>query len=874
MDLAFGPHRRRRVGRSFAVVSGLVVVAAIVFLTFNVSREVRLLGSANSDNVQWSLAQTEVEFLEFATRLGRTDPDLSDLRRKFDVFYSRIATLRQADVFADLRKDATFRSELGEIQAFLEETVPVIDASDADLQSGLPDLRDRAEVVRGTVRGLSTAGLDLFAVASDTQRREVASTMMELAVALAILIGMLALAVLYLVRLIRTNQHRERQQAQTANRMKAILGTSLDGVIVSDAKGRIVTFSPAAEAIFGYRAEDVIGRDLGRVIVPPHLRDAHDAGMARMRAGGEKRVVGKGRVRLEAMRADGDLFPVELSIQSSVTDAGQIFIAFLRDISRRVADEAELVAARDTALANEKLKTEFLATMSHEIRTPLNGLLGNMDLLRDTQLSPQQARFMRNMDTSGRLLMRHISDVLDITRYDAGKMSTRSEPMNLSILLQDIVDSQTGMAAANKTALEWGWEGEPQNWIKSDHDRLQHVLMNLVGNAVKFTRDGKITLTVQAKPAGERIELCFAVTDTGPGMAPDLAARVFDDFVTGNAAYDREVGGTGLGLSIAKRFVRALDGEIGVDSTLGQGSTFWVKLPVVPAEPAAAKPVAKRAALPPVPGPVRPLDVLVVEDNEINRTVARDMLEASGHRVTLAVDGQRGVACAATRRFDLILMDISMPVMDGRTATRAIRQGAGPSSASPIVALTANAMREEQENFMTDGMNGILMKPLSKAALAEVLATHGQASAVAPTAVSAEPAAPDRPAASPTPASDVGPAPAAPADDTAPVLDAAHNAEARDVMGAAGYEKFLGRFVKEVDDLLEGVRDAADTELDDIAARAHKVAGSAAVFGAVALRERLKAVEAAAKAGGRDAVAASLAGLDALWARTRAALSG
>ena len=832
-DLAMMPHRRKRAGRTMAVVSGLVAFAAILFLTLNVSREIRLLGSASSDNVQWSLSQTEVEFLEFTKRLTMLPVDLRDVRRKFDIFYSRIGTIRAASVFADLRADADFRAELADIQAFLDDSIPVIDADDATLRKTLPVLRDRAEAVRPVVRDLSTAGLDLFAVASDVQRRAVARTLTELAIALAILIGTLAVAVLYLNRLIAANTRRADLQAQTVTRMNAIIATSLDGVIVSDAAGRIMTFSPAAEAIFGHFAEDVVGRDLGGVIVPPHLRAAHDAGMERMRNGGPKRVVGQGRVRLEGMRASGEVFPIELSIQSSVTEAGEIFISFVRDISRRVADEAELMAARDTALANEKLKTEFLATMSHEIRTPLNGLLGNMDLLQDTQLNPQQARFVRNMETSGRLLMRHISDVLDITRYDAGKMSVRAEPMNLSVLLQDIVDSQTSMAAANGTALEWGWNGAPHNWIMSDHDRLQHILMNLVGNAVKFTKAGKITVTVAAEPDGDRIGLSFAVTDTGPGLDADLAARVFDDFVTGNSAYDREVGGTGLGLSIARRFVQALDGDIGVDSAPGRGSTFWVRLPVAVAEPAE---IAEVAA--PAQAPQRPLHVLVVEDNEINRTVVRDMLEAGGHRVTEAADGQLGAAAAQARRFDLILMDISMPVMDGRTATRAIRKGGGPSAQSPIVALTANAMRDEQDAFMTDGMDGILMKPLSKAALAEVLAAHqGLAPGVA-----------------------------------AGVIDRVHAAETREVLGPAGYARLAGRFIQEADDLLIWLQDVADTDLAEVAARSHKIAGSAGVFGATAFRDQLKRIETAAKAGDEAVVTATIADLAAVWDRTREAL--
>jgi PAS domain S-box-containing protein len=834
-DLVIMTQRRAQAGRTFAVVSCLVALAAIVFMASNVSQEIRLLGSANSDNVQWSLSQTEVEFLEFTKRLEMQPADLAELRRKFDIFYSRIATVDGATVFANLREDAGFRAELADIQKFLNDTVSTIDANDADLRKNLPALRREADRIRSTVRALSIGGLNLFAVASDIQRRAVVRTMTELAVALAILIGALAVAVLYLNRLNHAIIRRESLLTQTATRLNAIIATSLDGVIVSDRDGRIVTFSPAAEAIFGYLAEDVVGRDLGGVIVPQHLRAAHHAGMDRMRQGGVMRVVGKGRVRLEALRITGEVFPVEVSIHSTtMTDAGEIFIAFVRDISRLIADEAELVAARDTALANEKLKTEFLATMSHEIRTPLNGLLGNMDLLRDTSLSSQQARFVRNMDTSGRLLMRHISDVLDITRYDAGKMSIRAEPMNLSVLLQDIIDSQTSMAAANETTLEWGWNGSPQQWIKSDHDRLQHILLNLIGNAVKFTKRGKIRLTIQAEPDGDRIQLYVEINDTGPGIDADLSARVFDDFVTGNSAYDREVGGTGLGLSIAKRFVNALDGEIGVDSTLGEGSTFWVRLPVVVAEPTDV-----RSGQIPAIGAIRPMQVLVVEDNEINRTVARDMLEAGGHHVTEAGDGQQGVDLANTRQFDLILMDISMPVMDGRIATRAIRQGRGPSAQSPIVALTANAMREEQDNFITDGMNSILMKPLSKAALAVVLSNHQR------------------------------PAPRS----ATPAIDHDHNAETREVLGHAGYTRLAERFANEVDNLLAGLTAASVDDLPALAAQSHKTAGSAAVFGAVALQESLRQIEIAAMAGDREKAAELISGLDAVWMRTRSALT-
>ncbi|MEH6647387.1 PAS domain-containing sensor histidine kinase [Sulfitobacter sp.] len=477
---------RAKAGKAIIIIAGLVVVVAIALLTWNVGKEIEELSSARSDNVQWALSQTEVEFHEFSGRI-LVGADLAGVRNRFDVFYSRIKTVSQGQVFEELRADPEFRGALTEIQAWLDKTVPYIDATDAELTSSFPTLSALVEDIRPAVRKLANSGLTGFAQNADNQRADVAATLIELALALAALIGALGLGVLHLVRLNRQMREQELSQRLISTRMTTVINTSLDGVIVSDDKGRIIEFSPAAEAIFGHRAADAIGKDLGAIINPDHMRPAHDAGMERMRQQGELRVVGKGRTQLEAKRADGSIFPVELAVESAVTEAGDVLIAFLRDITQQKADEAELVDARDKAIAGEKSRSEFLATMSHEIRTPLNGLLGNLSLLRDTMLNPKQDTYIRNMETSGRLLLSHVSDVLDIIRYDSGKVAANMEPMNVSDLLQDIIDSQSGMASKQETTLDWSWKGSAQNWINSDRDRLQHVLMNLVGNAVKFT---------------------------------------------------------------------------------------------------------------------------------------------------------------------------------------------------------------------------------------------------------------------------------------------------------------------------------------------------------------------------------------------------
>ncbi|MDA9207306.1 ATP-binding protein [Octadecabacter sp.] len=818
-------------GRTFAVLAGCVAVLAIALLTYNVSREIRLLGSAQSDNVQWSLVQTQVEFLEFQREVDIDPVDVARLRQEFDVFFSRVMTVRQASVFAELRAHSAFSVHLSELVAFLDSAVEIIDAPDSQLIARIPQLSSMTSETASVVRALGNSGLDLFAQSADNQRQEVARTMTQLAIAIAALIGILTLAVLFLNRLNAQIYRRERKINQTSSRMTTVMSTSLDGVIVCNANGDILEFSPAAEAIFGHKEVDVLGKDIGSVIVPDHMRDAHDAGMQRMRVNGEKRVVGKGRVKLEAKRNDGSIFPVELAIQSASTDEGDIFIAFLRDISTRVAAEAELVAARDKALAGEKLKTDFLSTMSHEIRTPLNGLLGNMSLLRDTDLAPNQDKYVGYMETSGRLLMSHISDVLDITRYDAGKLNTRSEPVNLSALFQDIIDNQSSTASQNETSLAWRWIGKEMEWVLSDHDRLQHVMMNLIGNAVKFTKRGKVSVTIENTGTGDDASLMIKIADTGPGMAEDLAERIFDDFVTGNTAYDRDVGGTGLGLSIAKRFVTALGGEIGVDSVIDEGSTFWVGLPVKAASAPQKDDDNGTAYV-----PSRALSVLLVEDNEINRIVAREMLQAEGHTVVEAHDGREGVQAASAQAFDLILMDISMPVMDGRTATRSIRSEGGPSAGTTIVALTANAMEDEQREFLADGMDEILAKPLSRDALRSVL--H-----LVDTAFEAP--------------------------NQGDLIDHHHSAETREALGEETFVKLRSRFVSEVDEFHLWITSDAPRDYLAVAARSHKVAGSAAVFGATQLREALKTLEVAAKAGEADTINTSVSEFEVIWSRTK-----
>lgn len=834
-------HGRFRAGLISGIMAGLVALCIIVFMTMSVVRDLRLLETASSDNIQWTVSQGEVEFLGMLAqvelaRLNETS-NLSELRRRFDIYYSRMATIDEAPASSALRSNETYREAFEATQGFLDRTAPLIDGDDETLRASLAAISADAQNIRLSMRQLSSTGLSQFSIIAEERRTDVAVTLARLAAVAIGLIIALALSVAHLIRLNKQNGLRQKAIVQTASRLNTIIATSLDAVIVCDAKGGILEFNRAAEIIFDHTSASVIGENLLKVTCPPELRNGFLQQFKKYREGRNPQFVGRGRMELQAMRRNGDRFPAEVAVQVAHTDDGHIFIIFLRDISAQVRVETQLVQARDQALAGERMKTDFLATMSHEIRTPLNGLLGNLSLLLGTELGDRQKRYAKDMEKSGKLLLRHVSDVLDITRYDAGNLRVEQVPTHLDLLVRDLIDSQSGTAAAQGTTLSWRWVGTPMHWVESDPDRLLHILQNLIANAVKFTRNGHVSITAEARRINEGgHEVVFRVRDTGIGIASELRATVFDDFVTGNTAYDREFGGTGLGLSIARRFATAMGGDIGLDESDGLGAAFWVRIPVEPCDPDTKPETLTQHEV--TPSDAGGLDILVVEDNEINRLVACEMLQAAGHTATVAHDGEAGVSLAANSRFDLILMDISMPVMDGRAATRAIRTGGGASADSPIVAITANAMSDEQAVFLKDGMDGVLTKPLSKESLAEITGRYSVAR------VSGE----------------------------TPLVDSAHHNQARATFGEEGYDKLVGKFIAEGEVLIAQLSETGVLSNTQIERRCHQAAGSAAIFGATAMQVNLRAIEAAARTGDPNAIMAHVSEMGLVWEETKSNL--
>jgi PAS domain S-box-containing protein len=829
-----------------------MAILGIVMLGLDVGKDMKLLQTASSDNVQWTLSQAEVEYLEYEKALDdariAASPDLDLVRRQFDIFFSRISTLSNGSLYRGLQNVPEAAAALSQVRAVLNSSVPIIDTDNATLRSKLAQLEETTDPLREELRNLATSGLRYFAKQADNRRAGISETLSRLAIVTALLISALIVLAVHSNRVSRQNLRRRNQVQQTSARLQTVIATSLDAVIVTDKNGIILEFNGSAEQIFGYDRGAALGQSIGALIVPDHLLAEHEAGMQRMLAGGVHHVVGKGLVRLESKRANGQIFPIEMSIQAARQDEQDIFVAFVRDISQRVKAERDLVEARDRALAGERAKANFLAVMSHEIRTPLNGLLGNLTLMKDTALDLRQNELARRMDMSGRLLMNHVNDVLDISKYEAGKLSLLKEPVNLSDMLQGLADAQSTDAAAVGTTLLWHWVGAPQDWICSDRARLEQLLINLVGNAIKFTRDGRVLIEAEVVTRHDStVTIDFRVSDTGICIAAADIERIFGDFETLDSSYGRTVGGTGLGLGIARRLTQAMGGEIGVDSILGRGSVFHVRLPFeIAAAPVTSAQQSVAAPTLPSASQHATKSILLVEDNEVNRHIARELLQRDGHRVSEAHDGAEALIRTADEAFDLILMDISMPVMDGRQATREIRSGKGVNAATPIIAFTANVMPEEVARFRADGMDGTLSKPIAVEALREIIANFATARHN-----------PETQAEVPM--------------ETTKLIDQDRFSETLDLIGRQSFETLFARFEAEMDALSAWLQAPPAAEMAEIEPRCHKIASSAGTFGATDLRNALMQAEMAARAQDRQALDLACKSVVDLWQQTRSA---
>jgi PAS domain S-box-containing protein len=495
-------------------------------------------------------------------------------------------------------------------------------------------------------------------------------------------------------------------------------------IIATDVVGLITVFNSGAERMLQYKSTEMIGRKLtmqtGRAI----------DGFETLTYAAQQ---GEFSVReCTYVRKDGSTLTVSLSVTAIRSADGNIsgYLSVATDVTERREARETLQAAKEAAERANRAKSEFLATMSHEIRTPMNGVLGFANLLRDTKLDDEQRDFVRTIEDSGQNLLAIINDILDFSKIEAGAMTLEDIPFDLSGALEEVVGLMAGRAEEKHLDLGLSIMPNVPRRIVGDPGRIKQILVNLIGNAIKFTISGYVHVEVTALSKDDNYELQISVRDTGIGISQAAQAVLFQKFTQADASTTRRYGGTGLGLAICRQLVDLMAGKIGIISTPGAGSTFWFAIPVevaaatdfnaAPKEIAAAPPAHSAIGAPTAFSMMR---VLVVEDNSVNQKVAVRLLERLGCRVDVAGNGAEAVQMATRLPYGLVFMDCHMPEMDGFEATLEIRRHENERGlrAMPIVALTASVLQEDRDRCQSAGMDDIIGKPVQPAELAQLL---------------------------------------------------------------------------------------------------------------------------------------------------------
>jgi signal transduction histidine kinase/CheY-like chemotaxis protein len=610
--------------------------------------------------------------------------------------------------------------------------------------------------------------------------------------------------------------------------LEATLTTIPDGILVLDADLKLMTCNERLLEVFELDGDAILGAaDPARAMREVRVRRGDfgpgdpDELLAQLEATLRSPVSRQHEQQLASGRW------VEIRGQS-LSRGGRVTVT--RDITGHKQRETALELAKEEAerarAAAEdasRAKSEFVANMSHEIRTPLNGVIGAANLLLDTPLDSDQRRYLEVVTLSGQHLLSVVEDILDMSKLEARRMVLENVVFGFSDVVSTAVGLLRSKAAEKGLRLETGIDpAVAQNFI-GDPTRIRQVLVNLIGNAIKFTDQGAVSVAARCVTEADGTPVVHVeVTDTGIGISEEAQKSLFQAFNQADGTITRRFGGTGLGLAICKQLVHLMGGTIGLDSRPGEGSTFWFTLPQRPAAPSAAD--VARAARPGANLSGR--RVLVAEDVEVNRLIAREMLRRMGCQVEIAEDGAQAVEMVLAADYDVVLMDIQMPRMDGVEATRRIRAAGGERGRVPIVALTAHAIASEREAYLAAGLDDYLSKPFKPAALREIMARWTGDSHAEPTV--------------------------APSDCEMPaeLIDGARLEDLAQLISPAALCELFCTWVANTTESVERISVLAETpDATGLAEAAHNLAGSAGNFGAARLAALARELQQACRSG-------------------------
>ncbi len=505
------------------------------------------------------------------------------------------------------------------------------------------------------------------------------------------------------------------------SRLHQVIESAPNGLLMMDQHGKIVLCNAQIEFLFGYRREELFGMKI-EILIPERFRQKHPDYRTGYFVKPETRQMGAGR-DLSGLRKDGTEFPVEIGLNPVRTDEGQFVLASIIDITERNKIAKELLDVKESAEAANLAKSAFLANMSHEIRTPLGAMMGFADLIIDPQVGPsEKANFVTAIRSNGELLSNIINDILDLSKIEAGKMQIVAHEVALTEILTDTKTLLNLQARDKGIALNILFDENLPEIIRTDSLRLRQVLINIIGNAVKFTSKGAVDVRIKREPSQNRHDLLvFIVKDSGCGISEDQAAKLFAPFSQADASSKRKYGGTGLGLVLSKRFANLLGGDVVLtQSTLDKGSTFTITVdpgPIQSVEPETVRettPIPFHGEQPRLDG----IKILLAEDSPDNQLVVSRFLMLAGATVDAASNGKEAVEKAKKDQYDVILMDLQMPIMDGFEATAELRK---EGYKGKIVALTAHTLSDDREGCLRSGFDEHIGKPVNRNALIEVV---------------------------------------------------------------------------------------------------------------------------------------------------------
>lgn len=489
-----------------------------------------------------------------------------------------------------------------------------------------------------------------------------------------------------------------------------------DGIIVFDLLGKIIDWNPGAEAMFGHTKEDILGKTIDLIYPNNHpdfvgemFEDIYKVGLKVQ--------------EIDFLRRDQSTGICEARFIPLTEITGKLvaIVSLNRDITERKQSEQALIEAKQAADAANRIKSEFLANMSHEIRTPMNGVIGMTDLLMKTELTQEQRDWLATIAKSGESLMHIINDILDFSKIESGKLDLDPVVFNLPQEIHSIFNLLQLQAEHKNIQLIYQGDRLETAYITGDITRIRQILINLLNNALKFTHTGSVTLAVSSAPsrhttANNQRQLHFAITDTGIGIDPKFHTTLFQPFSQLDGSVTRNYGGTGLGLAICKRLVEMMGGEIWVESQVSTGSTFHFTLEVI-VHPQRFFTQESEELPQTLPQTTQSFKILLAEDNDVNRKVALLILQRLGHQTEIARNGREVIEKVKQQSFNVILMDVQMPEIDGLEATKWIRQHLDSAQQPYIIALTANAMEGDAQICLDAGMNAYLKKPIKIEAL-------------------------------------------------------------------------------------------------------------------------------------------------------------